>query len=212
MSVITIIATQQSIIVASDSRATSGRTHEAFPKIREYQDDIAFFSVGDASFAYNAFKSIDHIKEHNNEQISFENAVEFINKNKFALEQNPPWQDFRSLFGVCGISNKKPMAYVTMINPRNTNEFTKFIYSDNNIPSSLVLQPSDMDFLECQRILKSKIPSTASLNPHQMISACREAIYEMCNHSQVINRRIQYWLYRTSPRAHMTQLIQKIPE
>lgn len=212
MSVITIIATSNSIIVASDSRVTGGRTHEAFPKIREYQDDIAFFSMGDASFAYNAFKSIDRIKESTHEQMSFQTAVEFINNNKVFLEQNPPWQDFRSLFGVCGINDGKPMAYVTMINPHNTSEFTELISSENSEPSSLVLHPADMDFLQCQEILKSMIPSTDSLNPHQMISACRKAILEMCNYSHVINRRIQYWLYRTSPKTRMNQLIHQIPD
>lgn len=211
MSVITIIATTDTIVVASDSKVTGGRTHEAFPKIREYQENLAFFCMGNASFAYHAFKHIDSMKEACG-NISFLEAVEYIDANKANLEASPPFENFRSLFGVCGFNNEKPMAYVTMINPKNTHEFSKIVSPIEKKPSYLALHPPDMDFTQCQILFKSNIPSTENLNPHQMVSACRKTILEMCNHSQMINRRIQYWLYRNSPRIHMTQLIRQIPD
>lgn len=211
MSVITIIATNETIIVASDSKVTGGRIHEAFPKIREYQPDIAFFCMGNASFAYHAFKFIDKMKELHG-HISFHDAVAVVNENKAAIEANPPFENFRSLFGVCGFNNGEPTAYVTMINPKDRNEFQQVISSENGTPAFLVLHPADMSFTHCQKILSTNIRATENLGPSQMVSVCQKTIFEMCEYSQLINHRIQYWLYRAYPETHMTRLIQEIPE
>ncbi len=84
---------------------------------------------------------------------------------------------------VAGICKGRPTAFVTMTNPENTNEFADTVQATPEVPRILALHPANMEFIRCQEILRSKMPATVNLSPNQMLSACTQAIHEMCRHT-----------------------------
>lgn len=183
-------------MLSADSLMTGARTSERFPKIFEYSDNLAMFTVGIAGLSAGFLSILRKGKEKVASVPSYREAVNLTHEWRDAIDRNTSIPEGKwCVAGICGIVNGSPEVTIVKVD-KGTSHPDEVITPKPGTMTFHILPPSDISEEECNSLFKSncscisRLPTETSLLSISMIT-----IGQLSPHSRVINDKVQYWAH-----------------
>ena len=207
ISIMIISMTQECVVLSADSLMTGAKVSERFPKIFEYSDNLAMFTVGIAGLSAGFFSVLRTGREKISSTLSYSEAVSITHEWRDAVDHDASIPEGAwCAAGICGIINGAPEITIVKVDKGASHPDEVLVPKPGTI-TFRILPPSDISEEECNSLFRSncscisRLPTVTSL-----LSLAKITIGQLSPHSLVINDKVQYWAYDVHTRRSQSRL------